>query len=141
MHASATTHACHRPKRRIVFSKYSSAKGISSDTYFGAEDNEELRAAGARLASLSGARAISSDQVFSAGGGGGGGYDGGGGGARYGAGAGGRAAGSVGTDVGEFASKLGEAIGEDAKKLASEMAARAAKLRDGLAAFADVMRR
>lgn len=51
--------------------KYGSQKGISSDQYFG-RDEEDAAAARSRLHQLSGSSAISSDMIYGGGGGGGG---------------------------------------------------------------------
>ena len=124
-----------------AFSKYSSAKGISSDTYFGSQDSDQLRESAARLSALGSAKAISSDMVFGDGGGAGGGGGGRGGyssSSSYGGGPGG---GPAAGDMSEFAEKLGAAVGEDLKRVTEAVASRASKLKEGFAAFADVMRR
>lgn len=127
-----------------VFSKYSSAKGISSSMVFGESEDSETNQ---KLQALGSAKAISSDMLY----GGGRGRSGTGGStgedaySSYGSGGGygaGRGRGRTGSDgMNEFVEKLGEAVTQDLKKVGEAVADKTAKLREGVAAFVDVLRR
>lgn len=123
------------------FNKFKNAKAISSDMLFNSNNDAQAREDSARLATFSSARGISSDTFFGRGeqetspgrsylGGSssssnGGRYDG--------------RAGSEG--LGEFVDKLTSAAGDEVKRLAETMKDRASKVKEGLTIIADAVRR
>jgi len=120
------------------YTRFAGAKAISSSQmYSRPEDDDAVREASARLASMGSVKAISSDMLF-----------GGGGGARgrgessHSDGSGGRWASRAGSEgMSDFVEKLGAAVGDDLRKVSTVVADKASRLRDGMSAFMDAMRR
>jgi hypothetical protein len=125
-----------------AFTKYAKAKAISSDTFFASETDDATREAAARLHSMTGARAISSDMLYGSGGGRDA-YDGGDSSAYGGAGSDRYAVrlGSAGEGVSEFVEQIGKAAVADLAKVGDALKEKGAKLKEGMGAFLDVLRR
>jgi ADP-ribosylation factor GTPase-activating protein 2/3 len=123
------------------FSKFKNAKSISSSMLFDKPTDEQAKSDKARLAMYSSARGISSDAFFgdvssgSSGSGSGGGGGGGGGGGRF-----GTRAESAGEGLADFIDKLGSAVSDDFKKVTELAKEKARAAREGLSQIADSLR-